>query len=333
VRGLVIALSLVLVFTGVPECRAERPDGKPDYDELTALNSLLPGIGLSRLGLEEEAKWYYAALPLSLAGTGLAVTGVFLFSNSVRFDAERRDGETYLVRYDRELGALSNILVYGGVVLGLYGNLLTTYSGYALHREYVDRYGDPYGGETVTTGRLTLPEVIAAPFLPSVVFSVDVLPVLGLSTAAGFSVSDYRRMGDFFTRESVPFMGFAVHPVAGLGLQILSGLLLVTANSAWEEIAFRGLQLETRGTVYSSFSFGLAHLTNMLVPGASVESTMLQTLFATAFGFYAAERTLDHGYDFRRMVALHFWHNLLSLVLGYLAEPEETGVFTIRYRF
>ncbi len=321
---------LILVFPRV--LFAEVDQAVPDYSETMAKNILFPGLGFRLLGNEVEARRYYASLPLSLGGAGLALAGILVSSGSVLFDVQYHDGETYLLRYNEQLDGLSQVMLYSGVVLGLYGNLLATYSSYGVHRDYVDRFGDPFHDEPVTTGRATLQEVISAPFRATNIFAGDVLPILGLATIAGFSISDYRMMGEFFKQDSVPFMGFMVPPAAGLGLRLLSSALLVAANASWEEIAYRGLSLETSGEVYSSLSFGLAHITNMLVPGASVEGTLLQTLFATAFGYYAAQRVMAREYDFSHMVALHFWHNTLSLVLGYLADPEEAQSFSIRFR-
>lgn len=326
----VLTAALVVTFPLATFAEAERR--APDYSEMMARNLVLPGLGFRLLGNEEEAKRYYAALPMSLGGAGLVMAGVLRSSAGVQLDAQFRDGETRLFSYRETLDPWSQVLVYSGVVLGLYGNLLAVYSSYGAHRDYVDAFGDPFHTNPLTVGRPALRDVIMAPFRPANVVAADVLPILGLSTAAGFSLDDYRMMAAYFRRDSVPFMGIAVTPGAGLLLRVASSVLAVAANAAWEEIAYRGLSLETSGAVYSSVSFGLAHLPNMLVPGASVENTLLQTLFASAFGFYTADRVMASDYDFSRMVALHFWHNTLSLVLGYLADPEEDVGFSIRFR-
>jgi membrane protease YdiL (CAAX protease family) len=139
-------------------------------------------------------------------------------------------------------------------------------------------------------------------------------------------------MGRYFRRGRVEFLGYPVTPLTGFGLEVLLAGVLVTANAVWEELSYRGLGLQVNGTVYSSLSFGFAHLTNMLVPGVTVEDTVLQTLFATAFGFYAADRVQRREDGLERMIALHFWNNLLSLVLSYLADPESEQVFIISLR-
>ena len=142
---------------------------------------------------------------------------------------------------------------------------------------------------------------------------------------------DLQAVGDFFSRDTVPFFGAELHPAMGLALRIVSAAAFVTANAAWEEILYRGLFLETSSVLYSSLSFGLAHLPNMLAPGVGIGQTLLQTLFATAFGFYTADRVIQRSYRLERMVSLHYWNNVLSMVLGYLLDPEEYGRLTVGF--
>ena len=73
----------------------------------------------------------------------------------------------------------------------------------------------------------------------------------------------------------------------------------------------------------------LRHLPNMLIPNVSVEETVIQSVFAALFGYYAASRTIANDYDFSRMAALHFWHNVTAMTLSYLIEPERSLTFSI----
>ncbi len=305
---------------------------KPSYSDLMLKNALVPGLGFKMLGNDEEACLYYAALPLNLIGAGLISAAVFLNGNGIVLDIEQHDGVTTLFSYKNELSSTSKLLLAGGLGLSLYGNLLAAYSSYAVHSDFVERYGFPREARLPGAGRIPLARVLTAPFTPAHVFNIDVLPMIGLATLGGFSAEDYGEMGRFFKRDHVVFLGFPVSPQVGLGLEILLAAGLVTANAAWEELAYRGLSLQLNGPVHSSLSFGFAHLTNMLVPGMNVETTLLQTLFATAFGFYAADRVLRGESGLERMIALHYWNNLLSLVLGFLSDPESdaTLVFKIR---
>ena len=325
-----ITVLLILVF-GHRFIMAEeiQYDDKPDYQEMMLRNLLLPGLAQHDLGNDKEARFFYAALPLSAIGMGMTIAGFAGFTDGVSLELERIDGQTYLFKYAEEPPSEARLLLLGGTILSLYGNLLATYSNYAAHRDFVDTYGHPSGALPVRTGRDGLLDLMLAPFRPRSLLNADVLPVLGLMTMSYLAVEDFQTIINFFRRDTVPFLGFEVPPAAGIGLQLATSLLFVTANACWEEIAYRGLSLETAGKAFSSLSFGLAHLGNLLMPGVSVEGTLLQTLFATAFGFYAADVAERQRYRLERVVTLHFWNNVASMVLGYLSNPEENQVFQI----
>lgn len=329
-------LPLVLLLLLSNYCYAVESNDEreaPSYRELMIKNTLVPGLGMSRLGNKEEARIYYLALPLRLTGAGLAAAAVFLYGNSIVAEIERRDGATRLFGYKYELSAASRLMLLGGTGLTLYGSLLASYSNYAVHSDYVSRYGLPEGAAGRAQPRISMAAVLAAPFTPAHVLTLDVLPIIGLSTLSGFSIEDYGNMGGYFRRDRVRFLGYDVKPFTGLGLQILLACGFVTANAAWEELAYRGLGLQLSGATHSSLSFGFAHLANMFLPGVTVEGALLQTLTATAFGFYAADRVQREENGLERMIALHFWNNLLAWVLGYLADPESDRIFSIAVRF
>ncbi len=333
VKNKITLIFLLLLVSAGGFCAGNENDvEKPSYSELMLKNALVPGLGFKMLGNDEEAYLYYAALPLKLIGAGLVSAAVLLNGNSIVLDMEHRDGFTYVSRYENELTPASKLLLAGGVGLSLYGNLLTAYSSYAVHSDYVQRYGFPGGVKSPEEGRISLTNVLTAPFTPSHVFNIDVLPIIGLATLAGFAVEDYEEMGNYFERDQVVFLGYPMTPLAGLGLEILLAGCLVTANAAWEELAYRGMSLQVNGFAHSSLSFGFAHLTNMLVPGATLEGALVQTVFATAFGFYAADRVERGENGLERMIALHFWNNLLSMVLGFLADPESSDTLSINIK-
>lgn len=331
VTSKIIFLSLLLQLpSGAFGISDEDEFEKPSYSEVMLRNALVPGLGFKMLGKDEEAYLYYAALPLNLIGAGLVTAAVFLNGNSIVLDLEHSDGVTGVFRYEKELTPASKLMLAGGMGLSLYGSLLAAYSSYAVHSDYVERYGFPGRPKSPDPGRISLVDALTAPFTPVHVFNIDVLPMIGLATLGSFSVEDYREIGNYFKRDHVVFLGYPVTPPAGLGLEILLAAGLATAYAAWEELAYRGLSLRVNGTVHSSLSFGFAHLANMLVPGVTVEGTLMQTVFATAFGFYAADRVLRGENGLERMIALHFWNNLLSLVLGFLADPESNGTFSVK---
>lgn len=306
----------------------------PPYRELMVMNALLPGLGMRMLGNDREARVYYLALPLQMAGAGLTAAAVLLNGNTITTEIEHRDGQTRLFGFKNELSAASKLMLLGGTGLSLYGSLLAAYSSYAVHSDYRVRYGLPgdFSAVTPPRERISMGAVLAAPFTPSHVFNIDVLPVIGLSTLTGFSIEEYGKMAEYFRKEQVAFLGLDVSPFAGLGLQVLLAATLVTANAAWEELAYRGYGLQTSGAIHSSLSFAFAHLANMIVPGVTVEGTLMQTLAAAAFGFYAADRVVRGENGLQRMMALHFWNNMISLVLGYLADPESDQLFAVTIR-
>ena len=296
-------------------------------------NTLVPGTAQLALGETAEGIVYLAALPLQLAGLGLVAYQTARVLADAELGPFGEAGRTYLIREaDPSRSPADQWLFYGGMTLSLYGNLLAAYSQYAAHRDYVDRYGDPAGLPPVRRGRESLPQLLVAPWLPRNVLSADVLAALALTTGASLAGGDFARVGDYFRRETVPFMGAPVTPLQGLALRLATSVLLVTANAVSEEILFRGTVLELSGVSSSALSFGLAHLPNALLPGAALEDTVLQTVFALGFGFYAARSTVANGYRLERMAALHFWNNILSFTLSYLVDPDSQRELSIGFR-
>jgi hypothetical protein len=169
--------------------------------------------------------------------------------------------------------------------------------------------------------------------MPKNLVNAEVLPVLFLSVFGAMRPSDLLAVDDYFRRRRVPFLGWSVSPWAGLGLRVVTAWALVTANATWEEVAFRGTSLERTGVWVSSLSFGTAHLGNMVLPEVSVEEALLQSLFATGFGVYAAAMTVRADYGLQRAVAAHFWHNMIALTLGYLVDPDAPLVLSVRRTF
>jgi membrane protease YdiL (CAAX protease family) len=309
---------------------AEEP---PDYRTLMLRNSLLPGTAQLALGETAEGVVYLAALPLQLVGLGLVTYELVSVVSDSTLGVFQESGRTYLLRESDPIRSpRDQWLSYGGMTLSLYGNLLSAYSQYAAHRDYVDRYGDPLGVPPVRQGRESLPRLLVSPWVPRNVFSPEVLIALALTAGGSLGGGDFARIGQYFGRTSVPFMGAQVTPAAGLALRLMTSVVLVTANALSEEILFRGFTLERAGVAYSSVSFGLAHLPNALLPGVAIEDTLLQTVFALGFGFYAARSTVANGYSLERMAALHFWNNILAFTLGYLVDPDSQRDLAIGFR-
>lgn len=327
---LITAVCVHLIFGESTDDKKLAFEPPVEYGPMMLKNILVPGTAQLALGQKKEAMVYLFSLPLTLIGNGLSLYAVVSRLGGIRIDVETAGRETFLSRYIDEEEAFDEIFLYAGLTLSLYGSLLSNYSQYAAHRDYLDRYSP---ASRVREGREGLSELLFAPFLPRNVFTIDVLPALMLFSLSDIAGEDLSLIGDFFSRDSAPFMGFEFKPWAALGLQTLSSILLVWANSTWEEVAFRGLSLEVNGPVYSSLTFGFSHLGNMIMPGVSVEDTILQSFFATAFGFYASEQVKRNGYKLNRMVALHFWHNVLAFTLGFLFDPDGSSGLSVYYHF
>ncbi len=325
---------LVLAFAiagGLPRLRAENQQirAAPDYQLMMLANQLVPGSAQVALGQRRAGILYMTtALPLSIAGQAMLLWYVFLDLDAFAIEPMRQNDKTYL--FDPALSTVhqeQQWLLYTGFTLSVYSSLLSTYSSYAAHRDYHRLYVPSYP----LGPRMPLAELIAAPYRLQNLISWDVFPFFPMSVVASLAGEDFAAIGRFFGKNRVEFWGIEVTPIFGLMLNTLFTFCLVTANAVTEEVLFRGLNLETSGPVRSSLTFGLAHLPNMLMPGASIEDTILQTANATLFAFHAARQTLENGYDFSKMITLHFWHNILAFTFGYLISQggDEPSPFSV----
>jgi membrane protease YdiL (CAAX protease family) len=209
---------------------------------------------------------------------------------------------------------------------GIWGGFFSVYGDWD---QYVKT---DQAGRRAGYGHLTMADYLLAPFQPEFVFNFDVFPVFPLLELYPVTFEQWGEAGRFFQRDSVDFLGRRVSPAAGLALTAAGALALVAANATLEEIAYRGMLLDRMGVVGSSLFFGANHLLNpFALPNFSFEEAGMQAGFAALFGLYAASRTEANGGDFRRMIALHYWHNVTTLVLGYLIDPEHAPLFQISF--
>ena len=293
----------------------------PDMARTLFINSLLPGTAQIALGdVKTGRRILIGSLTLNAAGLGLLVADL-IRSNSIA-DATseglglyRYDNRTYLWPVDENLGLVkSDWMPDTGLLLLTWGSLLTAYSGWAAYRDYADRLQLP----SPRTGRESLGSILVAPYRAENILSLDFFPFFPMTIIGQLEYDDLSLYRRFFAEDRVDFWGFDVIPALGLALNTLFAFAFVHANATGEELIFRGLQLESRGVIRSSISFGIAHIPNMIIPGVSIEDTLFQTAFATLFGFYAADRVVENEYRFEKAVALHFWHNIAALTLGYI---------------
>ena len=303
----------------------------PDMARTLFINSLLPGTAQIALGEIRTGRRILAgSLALNAAGIGLILADLImsnglLGSTSEGFGLHRYGDRTYLWPVDENLGLIkSDWMPDTGFLLLTWGSLLTAYSGWAAYRHYSDHLELP----SPRTGRESLGSILVAPYRPENIFNLDFFPFFPMTILGQLEYDDLSVYRRFFAEERVDFWGFDVVPALGLALNTLFAFAFVHANATGEEIIFRGLQLESRGVARSSISFGISHLPNMIVPGVSIEDTVFQAIFATMFGFYAADRVVSNEYRFERAVALHFWHNIAAFTLGYIeaAMNDDGGV-------
>lgn len=263
---------------------------------------------------------------LAAAGTVANLAPLFLpaADNGATEYWVERDGRHYFAWSDPNLAESGRPLRAAVGFTGIWGGFFSVYGGW-------DRYvKTDQAGRRAKYGGLTMGDYLLAPFQPEFVFNFDVFPVFPLLELSPITLEEWRKVGGFFRRDRVDFLGTKVSPAVGLGLTTLGALTLVAANAALEEISFRGMLLDQMGIVGSSLYFGANHLINaFILPNFSFEEAAQQTAFATLFGLYAADRTQANGGDFRRMIALHYWHNVTTLVLGYLIDPENAQLFWV----
>lgn len=324
-------ISFFNVFTTVVYANEEINKDKNnniEYERNVSLNQLVPGIAQFSLKQDKEAFTYmFTSLPLTLVGEALVIY-YFYDKGGIKVEPYRENNKTYLTKYAYNNSDEKNLVLYSGFLLLLYGTLITTYSTYAYHRDFSDKYLP----NTVKKGKEELFDLVVSPFKSENILNFDFFPMFPLTAISGLQADDISKIGAFWQKDKVPFMGLKVDPWQGVLLELASVSALVLANATWEEIQYRGITLETSNLSNSAFSFGLAHAGNALYPNTSIEDTALQTTFATLYGFYAGYRTQQNNYDFRRMIALHFWHNVTSSLLGYMTNPDK-GLFFINFSY
>lgn len=306
---------LLLLVTSVPTFALEDADGAPEpLDALPGYWHFRHGDPVLGTLTAAGVAATFAPLLLPVADTGASDYWV------------ERDDLHYFAWNEPGLASTDARRPLRGAttLAGIWGGFFSIYGAW-------DRYvKTDQAGRRAQYGNLTMADYLLAPFQPEFVFNFDVFPMFPLLPLAPLTIEDWKKVGGFFGRERVDFLGSKVSPAVGLGLTAAGALTLVAANATLEEIAFRGMALDRMGVVGSSLYFGANHLLNPFVlPNFSFEEAAQQATFATLFGLYAADRTRSHGGDFRRMIALHYWHNVTSLLLGYLIDPEHAQLFRI----
>jgi membrane protease YdiL (CAAX protease family) len=293
-------LAIMLLGIAVVEVPAADSDSSEDrgVDPARTLfvNSLLPGTAQITMGqLAQGWALLLSSLTLKIVGnTMLVIEIVNSAAAGGGIGIYRENGRTYLLPPSDDGLLQETWLGNTGMTLAIWGSLLGAYSQYD---SYLRLIRPSLGRRDISLG-----EVLVAPYQARNALSWQVLPVLVLSTLSSLDWDRIREFGEFFRRDEVDFWGLPVRPLTGLALNTLFAFTLVHANAAAEELVYRGMNLRSVGPLRSTVAFGAAHLPNMLTPGMSVEDTLLQTGFATAFGAYAARMTMQDQYDLGKAI-------------------------------
>ncbi len=292
---------LVLTLSTLPAgAESESPQITPPDAGVRFGNIFLPGL-LQTANGQTEGYWYMAGGPLMIAGTGLEIDYALNAGDPGR---------------QWELGV--------GLPAAEIGVALEAYSLYAFERDFRNQYAAPEDRKP----REPLLDLLFAPFDPSNLFDPGVISVLGLLVVPSFTYDGVVAMGDYFNRPTVSFFGATVSPGAGLALETAFALVLNLFVATAEEVLFRGIVLDTSGPWASALTFGALHLGNVfisLTPGVTalsprqIAGVVQQSVFALSFGVYANILTENDGDRLGKPIAVHYWNNVFSMVLGYLA--------------
>lgn len=180
----------------------------------------------------------------------------------------------------------------------------------------------------------TLGELLAAPWNPKVLGSVDVWAGILGTVAAGLAASAAlegfgSRFGDrprLFGRDQAPGVGYPL--AAGIGAGLFAHVAIA------EETVFRGYFQsalarrfgEQQGWLYGSAIFGLAHAPNALFveSGQRLRYLALGVPFITVLGGYLGLSYRWHGYGLAAPVAIHFWYDFLISAVAFAADPQRS---------
>jgi membrane protease YdiL (CAAX protease family) len=182
----------------------------------------------------------------------------------------------------------------------------------------------------------SLGELAVAPFSAQVLARPSVWAGIAGSLAAGILVSaivdrgiDTHNAGKrpvIFGRELNTAVGY---PLAGaIGIGLFEHVALA------EEMAFRGILQsswarsmdETRGWLYASAVFGLAHASNIAFLDRDERLTYLAVgvPFITLLGTWLGFAYRSSGYSLAPSVAIHFWYDFLIEAWSFLTDPKNS---------
>jgi membrane protease YdiL (CAAX protease family) len=182
----------------------------------------------------------------------------------------------------------------------------------------------------------SLTEMAASPFSGEVLSKPYVWAGIIGTFAAGILVSrivDGPYDTTNFGKRPVLF-GQEMNSAVGYPLAGAIGIALFEHVAVAEESVFRGLVQsgfsrssgETKGWIYGSLVFGLAHSTNVFFIDESQRATYLLVgvPFITLLGSYLGLAYRWSGYSLGPSVAIHFWYDFLIEAWGFILDPKHS---------
>lgn len=292
---------------------AEAPQPAPiGYGLLMFGNCFLPGSAQIAMGNRVEGITELSlSLPLIGLGQGLIWT----------YYLAPKNGETSpLLSGDYPYGQESwyssrRWMLELGLGLDAAGRAVAAYSSWTARREYLKRYGADQAGSRESIG-----ELAAAPFLPKNILSFETLPVVALVGLSSFPADGFDRLSNFFGADAQPLWGYLFPPAAALSLKAADALVLSFFSAVARELLFRGLILEQDG-LFASIGLSSSYsLLSLVIPSDSAGEIALRTASEAAYSWYAGSLAMRSG-RLGRAIALRYWCEVSSSVIGYLMDP------------
>ncbi len=264
------------------------------------LNLIAPGTIQISQGKPEG--WFY------LPGTALLVTGM-IGLNSTSMEPLGLGQPTFTI--------MSEV-----------GSALFAYSFFAYYRDTFTE-GAAAGAEYAqpVSGRESLPALLLSPFVPANLFSPAVFPLLAMKTCVNLDSDTLEGIREYWSLDSASLAGIDSSPAGVFGIAAAFSAAMALSTAVAEELVWRGLMREVFHDPWEALMFGAAHLGNMAVetpftPSGTTE-VILQSLHATAMGFYLDWISdLDSGM-LRLPVTVHFWNNFITYLFAFMTGYSE----------
>ena len=304
-----ITFSFALLFFFVSTSEAQDPS-RIDPLKAAMLSALFPGGGHFYLGEKEKGLAYLGS------EMSLALGAIFL---------------------ENELAKKPNDELNPLFLLALKGHELGVYTAYRSARLMTQNRG-----YETPVDESPLSDFLLAPFrldhlLHPYVY-LGALAGAALTLGEVFLENPKRRYGDI---RSVRAAGIRSGREGGLLLYEADLALVSLSAAVGEEGIWRGLlQTEaersfgsTRGWLFTSFLFGLAHLFNPNVELTSGK-TLYQVSVASLGGLYLGWIYQKEHYQLSRSIATHFWFNIFAGTTAFLLDPKENPLgVRVEFRF